>query len=308
MLTTPQPPAAPRQAGNPAPATASAPARHDAASPAEPRHRLGSHLRALLQQRALRLQDVAASLGIAPCTLSRIEPGDAPTRASYLTGMLDLYGIDNPAERALLTDLARQGQGKPWWANIGAILPEGACTYLDLEATATTISIHATHAIPGIAQTRAYALKAARLTRPDLANTETGLLAYTQADRRQRLRPGCQLHLIIDQAALLKSVAPADVLTAQLRHLLALGAQPGVTVQFTSLHTTPAVLSPSFTVLTFADAPAVTCCQGPAGQAIITRRAADATTAQHTFQAIAKTAHTPEDSASFINYLTDLAV
>lgn len=275
------------------------------ASPAATR-RLGAPLRALRQVPSLQLQD-AASLGITPATLSPIETSKSPTRASYLTVVLDLSGIDNPAERARLSDLARQGQDKRWWADASWILPEGACTYLDLEATATTISIHATNAIPGIAQTRAYALKAARLTQPDLTDAETSLLAFIQVSRCPHLRPCCKLHLIIDRSALLNHVAPADVLTAQLRHLLTLAEQPGVTLQFTGPHTIPPVLRPSFTVLTFTDAPAVTCRQGPAGQVILTRRAADLATSQDTFQTIARTAETPEYSADLIKYLTDPA-
>jgi Domain of unknown function (DUF5753) len=136
---------------------------------------------------------------------------------------------------------------------------------------------------------------------------ESSLLACIQTSRRHQLRPGCQLHLIIDRSALLNHVGPADVLTAQLRHLLALAGQPDVTLQFTSPHTTPPVLRPSFTVFTFTDAPAVTCRQGPAGQVILTRRAADLATSQDTFQVIARTAETPEYSVGLIKYLIDPA-
>lgn len=47
------------------------------ADPAVSRHRLGTQLRQLRQARALRLADVAAELGIAGSTLSRIETGKA---------------------------------------------------------------------------------------------------------------------------------------------------------------------------------------------------------------------------------------
>jgi hypothetical protein len=304
MPTSPHPPAQRSPAGDPRPALTSAQASH-APVPAA-RHSLRAHLWTLRQARSLRLEDAAARLGIAPGILSRIDTGKTPTRTSYLTGMLDLYEIDSPAERKRLADLAGHGQRKPWWADVAWVLPEGADAYLDLEAAATAISIYAAHAIPGIAQTRGYALSAARITRPDLTGIETGLLAYIQASRRQQLRPGCQLHLIISQDALIKPVATADVITAQLRHLLALADHPDITLQITTSYDTPPVLSPSFTILTFTDAPAVACCQGPAGQAILTHRTADATT-QATFQAITHTAQTPEDSVGFIKYLINPA-
>lgn len=77
------------------------------------RRRLGRELRRLREARSLRQGDVAAVLGIAPSTLSRMETGDAPTRTSYLTLMLDIYGVDDPAKRNALTRLARDGRRPP---------------------------------------------------------------------------------------------------------------------------------------------------------------------------------------------------
>lgn len=275
-----------------------------AGQPAPHRHEVGRDLRKSRHALSLPLADTAARAGTTPSTLPRIENGQAPAKPGYLPVLPDLYGTGSPAERARLTGLVRQGQGNPWWSAAGWVLPEGGGTYLDLETAATTVSIHATHAIPGIAQTLPYALEAARLTRPDLTDFECSLLARLQALRRHHLRPGCQLHLIIDEAALIKYVGNPDATTAQLRHLLALAAEPGITLQLTSWHTTPAVLSPSFTVLTFPDTPAVTCCQGPAGNVILSRRPADTETARATYHAITQAAATPGQSAGYIKLLT----
>jgi DNA-binding XRE family transcriptional regulator len=48
--------------------------------PAARRRALGTALRQLREERSLRLEEVAARLGVAPSTLSRIETGKAPTR------------------------------------------------------------------------------------------------------------------------------------------------------------------------------------------------------------------------------------
>jgi transcriptional regulator with XRE-family HTH domain len=74
------------------------------------RRQLGEDLRKLRHDRSLRQEDVAAVLGIAPSTLSRIERGEVPTRSSYLTTMLDIYGVGDPAQRTRLTRLAREGR------------------------------------------------------------------------------------------------------------------------------------------------------------------------------------------------------
>src|SRR5271155_5642123 len=89
------------------------------------RQRLGIKLRELREARSLRLEDVAAKLDIRPSTVSRIETGLAPTRVSYLSVMLDLYGIDNPEQRRMLADIAWAGQRKEWWAAYNDVLPAG---------------------------------------------------------------------------------------------------------------------------------------------------------------------------------------
>jgi DNA-binding XRE family transcriptional regulator len=87
------------------------------------RRRLGTELRRLRESRSLRLQDVASSLGVAASTVSRIETGNAPTRTSYLTVMLELYGVADPADRRALIEMAREGQRKGWWAPSEDLLP-----------------------------------------------------------------------------------------------------------------------------------------------------------------------------------------
>src|SRR5580693_8015183 len=84
------------------------------AGPTIRRRRLGTDLRRLREARSLKLEEVAVHLGVAPSTLSRIETGKAPTRTSYLAVMLDLYGVTDASQRALLADLAREGQRRGW--------------------------------------------------------------------------------------------------------------------------------------------------------------------------------------------------
>ena len=105
-------------------------------NPAARRRALGTTLRQLREDRAFRLEDVAAHLGVAPSTLSRIETGKAPTRASYLTLLLTLYGVDDPTDRTELAELARDGQHKGWWDDHTDLIPTAARTYYGLESAA----------------------------------------------------------------------------------------------------------------------------------------------------------------------------
>jgi transcriptional regulator with XRE-family HTH domain len=89
------------------------------------RRRLGTELRRLREANSIKLEEVAEQLGVAPSTLSRIETGKAPTRSAYLSEMLKLYGVEDPGQRQVLIDMAREGHRKGWWAAYEDLLPTG---------------------------------------------------------------------------------------------------------------------------------------------------------------------------------------
>ena len=144
------------------------------------RHQLGAHLRELRVAQSLRLEDAAAKLGIAPSTLSRIETGQAPTRTVYLRTLLDLYGVDDPARRTRLMEMAMAGQRKDFWADYASLLPAGTGTYLGLEAAAEHVREFAAHAVPGCLQTPGYAEAFFRAIRPELNTGEVSRLVALQ--------------------------------------------------------------------------------------------------------------------------------
>src|ERR1700683_4079049 len=104
----------------------------DLPSPAAARHQLGTYLREQRHRQSLHIADVAVHVGLSLSSLSRIETGQAPTRTSYLTVILDLYGIADPDQRRHLADLARQGQRKHWWTGHEDLIPVGTAHYLAL--------------------------------------------------------------------------------------------------------------------------------------------------------------------------------
>jgi transcriptional regulator with XRE-family HTH domain len=217
------------------------------------RRRLGARLRSLREASGLRLEDVAVKLGVAPSTLSRIETGKAPARTSYVTLMLDTYGVTDPQQREYLTDLAREGQRKGWWADYDDLLPPGTGPCLDLEADAGKISVFATDAVPGLLQTASYAAAVTRASRPGLTTDQYDKLVTVTMRRQEPARGHRELHAIIDESALLRAFGSAQVMAAQLGHLSAAAADPLITVQILRLATFTHVLSPGFTILGFTD-------------------------------------------------------
>lgn len=182
-----------------------------AADAAVSRHRLGIQLRQLRQARGLRLADAAAELGTVPSTLSRIETGKAPARAGYIRLLLDLYHVEDAAQRQALTDLARHGQREDWCSAAAGLLTPEALRYLGLETAATRIRVFAAHAIPGLLQTHDYATAAWQAARPDFSPHQAGQLADLTSHRQKALADADHtLHAVIDEAALLRPVGTAQ--------------------------------------------------------------------------------------------------
>lgn len=130
------------------------------------RHCFGTEMRKLREAVPLRIEDLAATLGVATSTVSRIENGLAPARTSYVNVMLDMYGVDDPDCRRELADLAREGRHKGWRADYDALLPAVAATFLGLESAASLVRSFAALAVPDLAQTREYAAALSRITCP----------------------------------------------------------------------------------------------------------------------------------------------
>lgn len=277
----------------------------DPASPAPARHRLGTSLRQHRRRQSIHIADAAAHLEIAPSTLSRIETGHAPIRPIYLAALLDLYGITDPARRAALAGLAREGRAKSWWAPYADLLPRSAARYLALESAATTVRSYHAHTIPGLLQTPRYAQAAAQAARPGLTPNQARRLAALQARRRAELldHGTSRVHLIIDHAALTRPIVPAPAMATQISHITALAASPALTIQITG--PAPPALSPSFTLLTIPGQPATACLPAPRGLVLTTTARPDIAALHATWQALARAALTPDAATALLDNLLD---
>jgi transcriptional regulator with XRE-family HTH domain len=272
------------------------------------RRRLGTELRRLRESRSLRLQDVASSLGVAPSTVSRIETGNAPTRTSYLTVMLELYGVADPADRRALIEMARQGQRKGWWAASEELLAPGFGRYLGLEAEASALRVFQAQVVPGLLQTPEYAAAVITAARPDLVPEQVERLVAVQVRRQEVLRgiEPTQLALIVDESVLLRGFGSAQVMRCQLEYLLAASRRLAVTVQVLRLSGCPRpVLSGSFAILSFAwpADPEVASAEGIRGQILAEERPVEVQALASVFAALSHAALTPAESADLVSDL-----
>ena len=197
------------------------------------RRRLGAELRRLREAHSLKLEEVAGQLGIAPSTLSRIETGKAPTKTAYLTSMLGTYGVDDPAKRKVLLDMAREGHRKGWWSIYDDVLPSGFDIYVGLEAEASTLRSYETDVVHGLLQTTEYAWAVLRELRPKDPDERIARGVDLRMQRQHLLDqdPPLDLWLILDEGAIRRRIGGAKVMRPQLEHLIQVSRWSNVTLQ-----------------------------------------------------------------------------
>src|SRR5580658_5053002 len=188
------------------------------------RRRLGTELRKLRESNGYKLEEVAAQLGVAPSTLSRIETGKAPTKSAYLSQMLEKYGV---------VDLAREGHRKGWWAAYDDVLPSGFDIYVGLEAETAAVRGYEVSVVHGLLQTPDYARAVLGEMFPRHGAEQIDRMVALRMERQRRFAddPPLELWAILDEAVIRRPVGGQAVMRTQLEHLLAMATRPGLTLQ-----------------------------------------------------------------------------
>jgi transcriptional regulator with XRE-family HTH domain len=197
------------------------------------RRRLGTELRKLRESNGYKLEEVAAQLGVAPSTLSRIETGKAPTKSAYLNQMLEMYGVVEQSQRQVLVDMAREGHRKGWWAAYDDVLPSGFDIYVGLEAETAAVRSYEISVVPGLLQTPDYARAVLREMFPRHAAEQIDRLVDLRMERQRRLDddPPLEVWAILDEAVVRRPVGGRQVMRGQLERLLDMASRPEITVQ-----------------------------------------------------------------------------
>lgn len=269
------------------------------------RRRLGSELRRLRESQCIKLEEVADRLGLAPSTLSRIETGKAPTRTSYLTGMLELYGVRDQSQRQVLIDMAREGHRKGWWEVWDGVLPTGFGIYVGLEAEAASLRVYEAQVVHGLLQTEDYARAVMSTVRRRQTPEEIDRLVSLRMQRQVVLtRPDpMELWIILDEAVLRRMVGSSHVTRDQLEHLYEASQWPNVTLQVLAFGSGLHVgLGGSFAIIEFPERfdPDVVYTEGVTGQAYIEEREREVRARAEAFDVLRAAALPPASSSRLI--------
>ena len=214
------------------------------AGPMLRRWELGNALRRLREERRMTIAEVTEAMkdlygsSFSTTKLSRMETARRGIIPRDVHDLCVLYGVSDE-EREHLMELAKSSRRQDeWHADTD---PRGYRRYVVLEQVATAVSEYAGMYIPGLLQTRAYALTVEKLQNmaPDyyIPMFDTPELADERAHfrvERQKLLSGnvpLRLHSVIDENALRRRIAQPGVMAEQLAHLAAISTQENVTIQ-----------------------------------------------------------------------------
>lgn len=194
---------------------------------------IGEQLKRLRVGRGLTVQQVGDAIGAHKSKVSRIEGGRVRLAPDDLRALLDLYEV-NGRLRVYLEQLVEQQASRSFgfWREERGHASRNVPQYLALEGIADRFRSVQPLAIPGLAQSAAYAqLMLSMHWDGDDLQRELG----ERLRRQTRLRDGTlRAEFLIGEVAL--GVIPAEVRDTQLRHLIEVGQRDNVTLRIVPTH------------------------------------------------------------------------
>lgn len=188
---------------------------------------------ALRERSGLTQTQAAQSAGCGKATVGRYETWQDRAKVKWATVKALAEACDaSEEERDALVELARS-QGEGWWVGNKAV-PEWMDPLVSFEEAGEYEHVFANCLVPGLLQTRAYALALyqAQLTEadPEIIGQEVDARMKRQ-DILKRQSPAFRLWAVLDEAVLRRVVGTHAVMAEQIDHLLTVAKQPGIEVQ-----------------------------------------------------------------------------
>ncbi|WP_416900735.1 helix-turn-helix domain-containing protein [Micromonospora echinospora] len=202
-----------------------------------PRRQLGRALRQLRTEAGVTLDAAAEALECSRQKVWRIESGLGSVRSVDVRAMCQLYDA-NPELAGALAALASETKAKGWWHAYGDAIPDWFELHVGLEQAAHRLRFYYDAMVPGLLQTREYA-HAVYQHRSEVSDDERDRLVEVRLQRQtlltRRLPPAPRCVVVLSEAALLRVVGSRATMVGQLRHLLALGERPNVSIRLLPL-------------------------------------------------------------------------
>ncbi|GAA4532931.1 MULTISPECIES: helix-turn-helix domain-containing protein [Nonomuraea] len=194
---------------------------------------LGSQLRKLRESKGVTREEAGHLIRGSESKISRMELGRVGFKERDVADLLTLYGVTDDQARGAVLDLVATANEPGWWHRFNDILPTWFQAYVGLEEAAARIRTYEVQFVPGLLQTKEYARAVVTAGSAGLSPDEISRRVDLRLER-QRLfdKPdGPVFWAVIDEAALRRPIGGAEVMRAQIEHLIDLMRQPSITIQ-----------------------------------------------------------------------------
>jgi transcriptional regulator with XRE-family HTH domain len=202
-------------------------------SPTVRRRQLAAELRRLRLAAKLTIEQVAEQLEWSQGKVSKIENARVSVLPRDVRHLLTVYGVGEGDEREALLALAAQSRKRGWWQQYGEAVPQWFQTYVGLEAEATAIALYQAEYVPGLLQTRDYAIAVHSAARMNAHGEEIEQQVAVRMQRQTRLAgdSALQLWAVLNEAVIRRMVGDRATMHEQLVELTEAAAAPNITVQ-----------------------------------------------------------------------------
>src|SRR4051794_18265980 len=196
---------------------------------------LGARLRHKREVAGLSREEAGDAIRGSAAKISRLELGRVGFKERDVSDLLTRYGVVDPEERAEFLTLVGRANAPGWWHRYSDLLPSWFETYLGMEQAASMIRTYELQFVPGLLQTRRYARAVTQLVHSDPAEVERRVELRMRRQAILSAPGGPTLWAVVDEAALRRSLAGAELQREQLDRLIELNRLSNVALQIAPL-------------------------------------------------------------------------
>ncbi|WP_269134574.1 helix-turn-helix domain-containing protein [Spiractinospora alimapuensis] len=185
---------------------------------------LGKILRELREENSLTLKEASDHIRRSTATLSRYESGILPSPSNEVVELMNLYGVGEASQRALILRLAEEIAKTGWWERYHKDVYSSTFDWVWLESQAERLRVFNPSVLPGLLQTSDYAERLIRIDDPTVPEQQIERWVSVRMARQEVLaRDSLSATFVIDEAALRRPVGGAFAMRRQLSHMIEVG-------------------------------------------------------------------------------------
>ncbi|MGW1334579.1 helix-turn-helix domain-containing protein [Streptomyces rubiginosohelvolus] len=183
---------------------------------------LGEFLRQCREERGLKQAELGYAIRASVSKISRLERGESPPRSRDVMDLADFMKLTRQ-ERRTIVRLLDQTRDGAWYQKFSDVTPTYLRRLIALEGGAREIRAYENQVIPGVLQTRDYAVSLAKTVKKD--DREAERVGEMRQERQlklheARMQRSLRLTALIDEGVLRRPRGGHGVMREQLEHLL----------------------------------------------------------------------------------------